>query len=157
MGDIINEHQRRAKRVLRYGFQHPDKNIALVGKIFRHSFGVFNQCEKLLSEMGVPFKSRKHSELQMMESPFRIVALPLGENHSFLRGYRFSAMFIDDMTRLSQEQISTIILPFLSVTFDPIKRKERDELEDKLVSLGIFQENDRTKYDDPLLVDFSKA
>jgi len=109
----------KAQRILEYAYKNPDDRIGLVARYFRHVRSTFDNIEKLLIEKDQQPNIKRWGSHWEIQSPFRIVAVPLGYGKGIC-GYRFQAIFVDDMSLLSKQQIDECIIPHLSIRFNPI-------------------------------------
>lgn len=143
---------------------NPGCRIGLISKTFRQSRFIFENIEKFAnSPQGVLLKqcflkepSHKNEIWKMQIGQSEIIALPLGEGGK-LRGFRFNVIVIDELLLLPESIINEVILPFLSVNFDPIKRKETEERENQLIAKGIMSEEERTIFQNPKFIGLSSA
>ncbi len=143
---------------------NPGSSIGLISGSFRQIKLIFKSIEKLANsrEGGLLkqclTKPPSHgSDIWEMEiGTSKIVALPLGDA-SKLRGFRFNVMVIDELLLIPENIINEVILPFLSVNFNPTKRADIRTKEDKLISLGLMRESDRTVFANPKFIGLSSA
>lgn len=74
-----------------------------------------------------------------------------------LRGFRFNVMLIDELLLVPEKVVNEVVLPFLGVNADPIKRKKIIEEEDYLVRKGLMQESERTAFANSKFIGLSSA
>lgn len=147
-----------------YALFEPGSRIGLISKTFRQSRLIFENIENfanspegvLLRQCFAKDPSHKNEIWKMQIGTSEIIALPLGEGGK-LRGFRFNVVVIDELLLLPENIINEVILPFLSVNFDPIKRKKMEEEENELVSKGLITDAERTVFPNPKFIGLSSA
>lgn len=147
-----------------YAVMEPGSKIGIISKTFRQSRFIFQYIEDfakskegvLLSQcFGAP-PSHKNDIWQMEIGKSKIIALPLGEGGK-LRGFRFNVILIDELLLMPEDIVNEVILPFLSVNFDPVKRDETEARENELIRKGIITDEDRTVFPNPKFIGLSSA
>lgn len=147
-----------------YAIMYPGVKIGILAPSFRQSRVIFEYIEGfasgklggLLSQCFTGVVSHKNELYSMPIGSSTIYALPLGTGGK-LRGARFNAILVDELLLMPEAIINQVILPFISVNFDPMKRKEVTEQEDDLVLRGLLKEEDRTIFQNPKFIGLSSA
>jgi len=142
----------------------PGSRIGILSKTFRQSQIVFRNIEDfanspegiLLRQCLVKEPSHKNEIWRMELGSSHIVCLPLGEAGK-LRGFRFNVVVIDELLLLPKDVIENVILPFLTVNFDPVKQAKTEKQEDFLIGRGFMKEEERTVFPNPKFIGLSSA
>lgn len=132
----------------------PDSKILIASSTFRTSRRVFNYIEALLSDKKAQLAAQcfsgtlKRSDewIYRVAEPGKgtITAVPLsGKN---LRGLRASILVCDEFLSLSQEIVTSVLMPFLNSPLDVGKRQEVTETETDLIAMGLLTEDQRVKF-----------
>lgn len=101
--------------------------------------------------------NHRTDEWRMRIGQSEIIALPLGSTGAKLRGSRFNAIVIDELILLPEAIINEVILPFLSVNFDPTKRDEVQARENELIRKKLMKEEERTVFPNPKFIGLSST
>lgn len=147
-----------------YAVMVPDSKIGIISKSFRQARFIFQYIEEfaggrdgaLLQQCFGGKPSHKNDIWEMEIGTSKIVALPLGEGGK-LRGFRFNVILIDELLLMPENVINEVILPFISVNFDPQKRKEVQDREDKAIREGLMTDDERTVFPNPKFIGLSSA
>lgn len=147
-----------------YALMTPGVKIGIISASFRQARVLFQYIEdmakskggRLLEQCLVGDISHKNDYHSMEIGRSKIVALPLGSG-SKLRGFRFNVMLIDELLLVPEKVINEVVLPFLGVNADPIKRKKIIDEEDYLVRKGLMQESERTTFANSKFIGLSSA
>ena len=147
-----------------YAVFNPGSKIGLISKTFRQSRLIFENIEKFANSPGGVLlrqcfgkaPSHRNEIWKMQIGTSEIIALPLGEGGK-LRGFRFNVVVIDELLLLPENIVNEVILPFLSVNFDPKIREKTQIEEDDLVKRGIITNEERTVFPNPKFIGLSSA
>jgi hypothetical protein len=147
-----------------YAIFTPGSKIGIISKSFRQSQLVFRYIEefagkpgaRLLKSCFVDEPAHGNSIWTMNIGSSFIASLPLGQGEK-LRGSRFNVIVIDEFLLMPESVVNEVILPFISVNFDPIKRAETEALENDMVSKGLLKESERTVFSNPKFISISSA
>jgi hypothetical protein len=136
-----------------YCIFYPGSNILIAGPTFRTARMIFNSIEKivegpnaqmLMAAMDIKKKSKRNDLFSWTINGGTITAIPL--NGEKIRGFRANILVIDEFLLMPGELIEKVLIPYLVVPQDLIRRQKIRGLEDKLVAKGIIQESQRTKF-----------
>ncbi len=138
-------------------------HIGIISKSFRQSRMIFNKIEDTMKtpkaamfSEAVTRISKSNDQWVMEIGRSKITALPLGDGEK-LRGFRFQRMIIDEFLLMPERIYNEVIVPFLSVTENPIERQEMYNLESKLIESGKMKEEDRTQWVNNKIIGLSSA
>jgi len=138
-------------------------HIGIISKSFRQSRMIFNKIEDTMKtpkaamfSEAVTRISKSNDQWVMEIGRSKITALPLGDGEK-LRGFRFQRMIIDEFLLMPERIYNEVIVPFLSVTENPIERQEMYNLESRLIESGKMKEEDRTQWVNNKIIGLSSA
>jgi hypothetical protein len=129
----------------------PKSNVLIAGPTFRTSRFIFNYIEKmveqpeaqmLLAAMGA--KSKRNDIFHWSINGGSIIAIPL--NGEKIRGFRANILIIDEFLLMPEDLVEKVLLPYLIVPQDLIRRQKIREIEDRLVSKKLLEDSKRTKF-----------
>jgi hypothetical protein len=128
----------------------PSSQIGVIAGSFRQAKMIFQKIEDILSKpeaalaQEAGFKLSKGTDMWTLtcEGGNRAIALPLA-NGERLRGFRFSRIVLDEFLTIPDKIFNEVILPFLGVITDPVKRQKLDDLENKLIKAGKMKVKDK--------------
>ena len=145
-----------------YCLFNPGKTIVMIAPTFRSSRRVIQHIEKWArSKRGFMLKQciqlTKQGEIvskqaDLWELTFKngskIIALPLGVDGERVRGYRCSALCIDEGLLIPQSTIDKVLKPFIITPSEEetTRRQNVRERESYLIKKGLMKEEDRTKF-----------
>ena len=147
-----------------YALFNPGVKIGIISASFRQARVLFQYIEdmakskngRLLEQSIVGDISHKNDYHSMEIGTSKIIALPLGTGGK-LRGFRFNVMLIDELLLVPEKVVNEVVLPFLGVNADPIRRKRIIEEEDYLVRKGLMKESERTAFSNSKFIGLSSA
>lgn len=143
---------------------YPNVKIGILSKSFRQTKNLFKYIEDqaykreatLLEQCIISKPTHQNDIWTMKIGSSEIVALPLGDGAK-LRGYRFNVVIVDELMLMPENVINEVILPFLSVNYDPVRRGKIEKRENELVAQGLMKESDRTEFINPKFIGLSSA
>ncbi len=147
-----------------YAIFEPGSRIGILSRTFRQAQFIFRYIEDfanspdgvLLRQCFTKEPSHKNEVWTMQLGSSGVTCLPLGEAGK-LRGFRFNVVIIDELLLLPENIIKEVIMPFLSVNFDPIKREKTEKLENELIKKGKLNKDDRTVFPNPKFIGLTSA
>lgn len=142
---------------------NPGKTVIMIAPTFRSSRKIVENIERWASSekrgkmLKACIKTTRQGDIaskkpDLYEIKFKngssIIALPLGGDPEKIRGYRCSALVVDEGLMISQTTIDTVLKPFLIAVSeeDIIKRQVVTEKETALIRNGRMKEEERTKW-----------
>jgi hypothetical protein len=130
----------------------PNTKILIAGPTFRTARFIFNNLEKIVNSPGAELlaqcfgvKAKRNDQFEWQINGGSIVAIPL--NGEKIRGFRANILVLDEFLLLPEEIIKNVLMPFLVAPQNIKERMEIREMEDKLISEGLMQEEDRMVFE----------
>ena len=142
---------------------NPGTKILVAGPTFRTARFIFSNLEKLVESKGAELlaqcfgaKVKRNDQFEWSINEGTITAIPL--NGEKIRGFRANVLLLDEYLLLPEDLINTVLMPFLVAPQNMKERIEIREMEDKLISSGHMEEEDRMVFDnDSKMIALSSA
>jgi hypothetical protein len=147
-----------------YSVFFPRVKIGILSKSFRQTKNLFKYIEDfayrpeatLLDQCIIGKPVHTNDIWTMKIGTSEVIALPLGDGAK-LRGYRFNVVIVDELMLMPESVINEVIMPFLSVNYDPVIRIKTEKKENELIAKGLMKEIDRTIFINPKFIGLSSA
>ena len=130
----------------------PNTKILIAGPTFRTARFIFNNLEKIIESPGAELlaqcfgaKTKRNDQFEWQINGGSIVAIPL--NGEKIRGFRANVLVLDEFLLLPEEIIKNVLMPFLVAPQNIKERMQVRELEDKLISEGLMNEEERMVFE----------
>ena len=120
----------------------PNHKVGIVSYSFRQAKFVFIEIQKLYNKSPLFRKCcvkapviGSESCYMMLKNGSVIMALPLGDGEK-IRGFRANTMIVDEAVKIPGEIFELVILPFMNVAKDPMKKVENVRLRREAIERG---------------------
>jgi len=133
---------------------YPGHRVGLIGSSYRQSKVMFREVEALYQQseifreatMRAPVKSTDMCEVKFRPagkySGSSILAIPLGNDGSKIRGQRFFTICVDEFAVVPEQVFNLVIRPMAATTHDPMSNVARMKRQKKLIALGLEVEEE---------------
>jgi hypothetical protein len=133
---------------------YPGHRVGLIGSSYRQSKVMFREVEDMYHKSDIfreatirpPVKSTDMCTIRFKEtgtySASSILAIPLGNDGSKIRGQRFREILCDEFAQIPPQIFNLVIRPMAATTYDPMANVKRIERNKRLRLLGIEIEED---------------
>ena len=133
---------------------YPGHRVGLIGSSYRQSKVMFREVEALYQASGIfreatvrpPVKSTDMCEVRFRPAGkyagSSILAIPLGNDGSKIRGQRFFTICVDEMAQVPEQIFNLVIRPMGATEHNPIENVKKIERKNKLISLGLPVEDE---------------
>ena len=133
---------------------YPGHRVGLIGSSYRQSKVMFREVEDMYHKSDIfreattrpPVKSTDMCTIRFKEtgkySASSILAIPLGNDGSKIRGQRFHEILCDEFAQIPEQIFNLVIRPMAATTYDPMANVKRIKRNKKLKDMGIEIEED---------------
>lgn len=133
---------------------YPGHRVGLIGSSYRQAKVMFREVEALYQQSEIfreatlrpPIKSTDVCEVRFKAAGGRagssILAIPLGNDGSKIRGQRFFTICVDEFVQVPEDIFSLVVRPMAATSYDPISNVKRVERKKQLKALGLEVEED---------------
>ena len=136
--------------ILKNAFKNPGLVTIIISPNKRVANSLFIKVSKLLKQVTFDFKTYNHALNSIITvNMHRIFFITLKGEQYF--GCRSDFVYVNNID--NPKIINELAIPLLTINKNPVQLEQINLLEDKLIKLGIFLENDRTKISSKELID----
>lgn len=133
---------------------YPGRRVGLIGSSYRQSKVMFREVEALYQQSGIlreatmraPIKSTDMCEMKFNSagnhSGSSILAIPLGNDGSKIRGQRFHLVLCDEFAQIPEQIFNLVIRPMAATVHDPMSNVKRIKRQKQLMALGLDVEEE---------------